>query len=114
VEVVGCPIVREADGLAMSSRNVYLSVEERRRALVLRRALQSAESAFRAGESDAARLRENGRAVIAREQGVRLDYFEVVDPETLKPVDRIARPALVAVAAYVGSTRLIDNVVLTP
>jgi len=114
VEIVGCPIVREPDGLAMSSRNVYLSPEERRRALVLRRSLQSAESAFRAGERDAARLRENGRAVIAREPGVRLDYFEIVDPETLEAVDRIARPALLAVAANVGSTRLIDNVVLTP
>ena len=114
VEVVGCPIVREVDGLAMSSRNVYLSPEERRRALVLQRSLQSVENEFRGGETDAARLRENGRAVIAGEPGVRLDYFEIVDPETLEPVDRIARPALVAVAAYVGSTRLIDNVVLTP
>jgi pantoate--beta-alanine ligase len=114
VEVVGCPIVREADGLAMSSRNVYLSEEERRRALVLQRSLRSAEDAFHAGERDAARLGENGRAVIAREQGARLDYFEIVDPETLEPVDRIARPVLVAVAAYFGSTRLIDNVVLKP
>jgi pantoate--beta-alanine ligase len=114
VEVIGCPIVRETDGLAMSSRNVYLSSDERRRALVLRRSLENAERAFHGGERDAARLRENGRGVIAGEQGVRLDYFEIVDPETLEPVDCIARPALVAVAAYVGSTRLIDNVVLTP
>jgi pantoate--beta-alanine ligase len=114
VEVVGCPIVREFDGLAMSSRNVYLSPEERRRALVLQRCLQSVENAFRGGETDAARLRENGRGVIAGEPGVRLDYFDIVDPETLEPVDCIARPTLVAVAAYVGSTRLIDNVVLTP
>jgi pantoate--beta-alanine ligase len=114
VEVVGCPIVREPDGLAISSRNVYLSPDERRRALVLQRSLQSAENVFRAGERDAARLRENGREVIAGERGVRLDYFEIVDPETLEPVDRIARPTLVAAAAYVGSTRLIDNVVLKP
>lgn len=114
VEVVGCPIVREPDGLAMSSRNVYLSPEERVRALVLQRSLNSAEKQFRAGETNAAELSKTARDVIAQEPQVRLDYFEVVDPETLEPVARISRSTLVAVAAYVGPTRLIDNVVLTP
>ena len=114
VEIVGCPIVREVDGLAMSSRNIYLSAEERVRALLLHRALQTTEEKFRAGESSAALLGESARAIIAREPGVRLDYFEIVDPDLLEPVERIAQPALVAVAAYVGSTRLIDNIVLRP
>lgn len=114
VEVVGCPIVREPDGLAMSSRNVYLSPEERGRALVLHRSLQRAEKDFRSGEVNSAQLGKAARNVIAAEPNVRLDYFEIVDPETLEPVDRITQSALVAVAAYVGPTRLIDNIVLTP
>lgn len=114
VEVVGCPIVREPDGLAMSSRNVYLSVEERAHALVLRRSLQRAEEAFRAGETVAACLSADARAIIALQPAIRLDYFEIVDPDSLEPVERITQPTLVAVAAYVGSTRLIDNVVLKP
>ena len=114
VEVVGCPIVREPDGLAMSSRNVYLSTEQRAHALVLRRSLESAEREFHAGERSVAQLSKTARKVIADEPQVRLDYFEIVDPETLEPVDHIAQPALVAVAAYIGPTRLIDNVVLKP
>lgn len=114
VEIVSCPIVREPDGLAMSSRNVYLSPEERRRALVLHRSLQEVERAFHRGEQDATALAQSGRIVLAQEPDVRLDYFEVVDPETLDPVEAIAGKTLVAVAAYVGSTRLIDNVVLEP
>jgi pantoate--beta-alanine ligase len=114
VEIVVCPIVREADGLAMSSRNRYLDAEERVRALVLRHALQDVEKEFRAGQRLAARLSEVGRAAIAREPQVRLDYLEVVDPETLEVVDHISRVALVAVAAFVGATRLIDNVLLEP
>jgi len=114
VEIVGCPIVREPDGLAMSSRNAYLSTEDRRRALVLHRCLQQVENEFHAGQSLVAQLSEAGRAVIAQEPGVRLDYFEIVDPDTLDPVMRVERDTLVAVAAYVGATRLIDNVVLTP
>ncbi len=114
VEIVGCPIVREADGLAMSSRNVYLNPEERVRALVLHRSLERAEKEFRGGARGAAQLSKTARDVIDSEPQVRLDYVEIVDPETLEPVDPIAQPALVAVAAYVGPTRLIDNVVLTP
>ncbi|MFZ3339302.1 MAG: pantoate--beta-alanine ligase [Terriglobales bacterium] len=114
VEIVGCPIVREADGLAMSSRNVYLRAEERLRALVLHRSLERAEREFRAGETSASLLSNEARKVIAGEPQVRLDYLEIVDPETLEPVERITQSALVAVAAHVGSTRLIDNLVLTP
>ncbi len=114
VEIVGCPIVREPDGLAMSSRNVYLSAEDRAHALVLHRSLQLTEKEFLAGQRGAARLTEIARAFIAREPGVRLDYFEIVNPDTIEPMEHIAQPALVAVAAYVGPTRLIDNVILTP
>jgi pantoate--beta-alanine ligase len=114
VEIVGCPIVREPDGLAMSSRNAYLSAEERRRALVLHRSLQQVEKAFREGERNARDLAQSGHAVLAEEPEVRLDYFEIVDPETLDPIDAASGRSLVAVAAYVGSTRLIDNVVLEP
>lgn len=114
IDIVVCPIIREPDGLAMSSRNVYLNPEDRRRALVLSRSLQRVEKEFRGGERSATQLREAGRAVIAQEPEVRLDYLEIVDPDTLDPIDSIAGKALVAVAAYVSATRLIDNVVLTP
>ena len=114
IEIVACPIVREADGLAMSSRNAYLNQEERARALVLQRALREARNHFHAGERSAARLISAGKDVFAREPQIRLDYFEIVDPDTLDPVEQISQEALVAVAAYVGTTRLIDNVVLKP
>lgn len=112
VEVVACPIVREPDGLAMSSRNAYLSREERERALVLQRSLQRVQQLFQDGVRDSAKLISAGKQVFESEPAVRLDYFEIVDPETLQPVEEIATNALVAVAAYVGSTRLIDNVIL--
>ncbi len=112
VAIVACPIVREPDGLAMSSRNAYLNREERGHALVLQRSLQRVLQEFQAGERIAARLISAAKDVFAREPQVVLDYFEVVDPDTLEPVERISRPTLVAVAAYVGSTRLIDNIVL--
>jgi pantoate--beta-alanine ligase len=116
VEIVVCPIVREADGLAMSSRNAYLDPEQRRQALVLHRSLMRVRELANAGERDAAKLLAAGRAEFAGEavvqSAVRLDYFEIVDPETLDAVEDISRGALVAVAAYVGSTRLIDNLVI--
>ncbi len=114
VEIVGCPIVREPDGLAMSSRNAYLSREERVRALVLHSSLQRVLQEFQAGERIAGRLISAAKEMFAREPRVVLDYFEIVDPDTLDPVERISRTTLVAVAAYVGSTRLIDNIVLDP
>jgi pantoate--beta-alanine ligase len=113
VEIVVCPIVREADGLAMSSRNAYLSPEQRRSALVLSRSLAQVKKLFEQGERSTAKLAAAGRQVFAGEPSVRLDYLEVVDPNTLEPVEDIIRPALVAVAAFVGGTRLIDNIVLT-
>jgi pantoate--beta-alanine ligase len=112
VELVVCPIVREADGLAMSSRNAYLNGEQRHQALVLQRSLIRVQAAANAGERDAAKLIEIGKQVIAEEPAARLDYFAIVDPHTLDPVAEISRCALVAVAAWVGTTRLIDNVLL--
>jgi len=114
VEIVICPIVREPDGLAMSSRNAYLNPDERHRALALHRSLKRVEDEFRGRERRAATLIAAATKVFAQEPQVRLDYFEIVDPDTLDPVDQIERPALVAVAAYVGSTRLIDNRILNP
>jgi pantoate--beta-alanine ligase len=114
IEIVACPIVRESDGLAMSSRNAYLNREERGRALVLQRSLQQVEQEFQKGERIAARLIATAKKVFAREPQVVLDYFEIVDPDTLDPVERISQKTLVAVAAYAGSTRLIDNTVLNP
>jgi len=114
VEIRVCPIVREPDGLAMSSRNAYLNPEERQRALTLRRALVKVEQKFQKGERQAAALVRAAAEVFAQESQVRLDYFEIVDPDTLDPVANIAKPTLVAVAAYVGTTRLIDNSILVP
>ncbi len=114
VEIVACPTVREPDGLAMSSRNAYLNVEERTRALVLQRSLLCAQQQFQAGERIAAKLISAAKEVLAREPQVALDYFEIVDPDTLDPVECISQKTLVAVAAYVGSTRLIDNIVVEP
>lgn len=114
VEVVACPIVREVDGLAMSSRNAYLTDEERGRALVLQRSLQRALQEFQAGERSADRMISAAKEILAREPKVKLDYFEIVDPFTLERVERITQPTLVAVAAVVGTTRLIDNIVLNP
>ena len=112
VEIVICPIVREPDGLAMSSRNAYLDPKQRQQALVLHRALARVQQVAERGELGAAKLAAAGRQEIASEPAVRLDYFELVDPDTLDPVADASRGALVAVAAYVGSTRLIDNIVL--
>jgi pantoate--beta-alanine ligase len=112
VEIVVCPIVRETDGLAMSSRNAYLSPEERKRALVLHRSLMQVQQIVDAGERDAAKIAAAAREVFAREGSVRLDYFEIVDPATLEPIKDVIGGGLVAVAAYVGATRLIDNLVV--
>jgi len=112
VEVVVCPIVREPDGLAMSSRNAYLKEEQRRQALVLYRSLQRVKQLADSGERDASKLLAAGREVIGQEGSVRLDYFEIVDRDTLDAVADISPGALVAVAAYVGTTRLIDNIFL--
>ena len=109
VEIVVGPIVREADGLALSSRNAYLNAEQRKQALVLSRSLEQVKAAADAGERDAGKLAEIGRQTIATEAAAKLDYFAIVDPDTLDPVDKVSKGTLVAVAAWVGTTRLIDN-----
>ena len=111
-EIRGCPTVREPDGLAMSSRNAYLSPAERRQALALSRSLAEAREAVLAGERDAGRLAAQVRQRLEAAEGVNLQYVAVVDPDTLEELARVGDKALVAVAAKVGATRLIDNVVL--
>ena len=112
VELRFAPIVRDADGLALSSRNAYLAPAARREALLLHQALRAAQELVAAGERDAARVRARAAAVLARGVQVRPDYVEVVAPATLAAVERLEGRVLVAVAAWVGATRLIDNVVL--
>jgi pantoate--beta-alanine ligase len=112
VEIVICPTVREPDGLAMSSRNTYLNPEERRAATVLFRALQAAKARYEAGERDAERLREAMREVIRAEPLARIDYVSVAHPETLQELERVEGPALLSLAVYIGTTRLIDNLML--
>ncbi len=112
VEIVVCPTVREPDGLAMSSRNTYLSPEERRAATVLFRALQAAKARYEQGERDAERLRAIMREVIQAEPLARLDYVSVADPETLQELSRVEDRALLSLAVYIGKTRLIDNILL--
>jgi pantoate--beta-alanine ligase len=104
--------VREADGLALSSRNAYLTAEQRRQALVLHRALTQVETLAGAGETRAAKLRAAALSVIASEPAALLDYFGIIDPDTLEPLEDTTQGALAAVAATFGSTRLIDNLLL--
>lgn len=112
LELIVCPTLREADGLAMSSRNRYLSPEERKQALVLSRALQAIAAQHAAGECAAEALLASAKKILATEPTVRLDYLQLVDPETLLDVKQVAGPTLAAIAAFVGSTRLIDNLLL--
>jgi pantoate--beta-alanine ligase len=112
VEIVGCPIVRDEDGLALSSRNAYLSPEERRAALSLSRSLSGAASAVLGGERESARIVAAVRAEIEREPLARVEYAKVCDPETLAEVARIQGETLLALAVRVGKTRLIDNIIL--
>lgn len=111
-KIVVVPTVREADGLALSSRNVYLSPEDRQAALVLSRALVRAKELFGQGERDAGRIRAAIRELLDAEPRVEPDYVAVAQPETLEELSMIDQRALVALAARVGSTRLIDNVLL--
>ncbi|HXE91926.1 MAG TPA: pantoate--beta-alanine ligase [Terriglobales bacterium] len=114
VAIVTCPIVREPDGLAMSSRNAYLNATERASATVLYRALKRVESLWEKGERRSARLIDAAQRIFLEEPEVRLDYVEIVYNDTLEPVKDVTSGALVAVAAFVGSTRLIDNLLLPP
>ena len=108
-EIVSCPIVREPDGLAMSSRNLYLSPEERKAALSLSRSLSAAKELMRKGEKDSVKIREAIVAGISSEPLVKIDYAEIVDSADLSPVEKIEKPVLAAAAVYFGKTRLIDN-----
>ncbi|HWC19898.1 MAG TPA: pantoate--beta-alanine ligase [Terriglobales bacterium] len=112
VEIVVAPIVREPDGLALSSRNTYLSPTERKQATVLSRALREMAARYKAGETTSVKLIEYAQKVFASEAAVHLDYIEIVDSETLEPVSVAQTGTLAAVAALVGTTRLIDNLLL--
>ncbi|MBR9988383.1 MAG: pantoate--beta-alanine ligase [Gemmatimonadetes bacterium] len=112
IDVIVGRIVRDPDGIALSSRNAYLSADQRHSALALHRALSAAQAAFAAGADDPAVILGAARATLEAEPGVATQYVEVVDPESLATPDRVGRGHAVAVAAYVGSTRLIDNHIL--
>jgi pantoate--beta-alanine ligase len=112
IEIVGVPIVREPDGLAMSSRNAYLDATQRKAALSLSRGLAAAEAKFAAGERDAAVLVAAARAPLEAESLMRIDYVELRDADELSQVSRCDAPCVLAIAAFVGTTRLIDNRVL--
>ena len=114
VAIVGVPTVREADGLALSSRNRHLSPDERQRATLLIRALKEAERLIVAGERDAHAVVAAARATLSEGPAIRLEYLEIVDPEELQPVTSIVGPALVAGALWIGTTRLIDNLLVHP
>lgn len=114
IEIQVCPIVREPDGLAMSSRNVYLSREARRRAVVLWKSLCLAADRVAEGERDAAKLIEAMREMILTAVDARIDYIALIDPDTLEPVPRIAGPTVAALAVRIENTRLIDNQLLLP
>ena len=109
IEIVGCPIVREADGLAKSSRNTYLSAEERKAALVLSRAVKLGRALVRNGEKNADAIVNAMRALIEQEPLARIDYVSAVDGLTMLPVHEINGGELIAMAVYIGKTRLIDN-----
>lgn len=114
IEIVGGPIVREPDGLAMSSRNSYLLTEQRTKALSLYRALTAANAAVAAGEKNTAVIQAEAVRTISAHEGVKIDYVTLCDPETLDEVTGINEPVLMALAVKVGETRLIDNMLLTP
>lgn len=109
IQVVGCPIIREEDGLAKSSRNTYLSPEERQAALVLSRSLRLGEKMIDEGEKDARKVTDAIRREIEAEPMAKIDYVELVDWNTLEPVEKIQGEVLTAIAVYIGKTRLIDN-----
>jgi pantoate--beta-alanine ligase len=113
-EIVVCPIVREADGLALSSRNAYLNVEERKAATVLHRALMAARNELSASVRDAMQLQAVMRRIIEAEPFATVDYAEIVSTDTFEPVVRVARPCYAVLAVFVGKTRLIDNLLIEP
>ena len=112
IEIVGHPTVREADGLAMSSRNQYLSPDERKRAALLYKFLQEAKALFDKGERRAQRLTAMVQNGLARDPRISVEYVSIRDRDTLKPLDTLDRPAVMALAVHIGKTRLIDNIYL--
>lgn len=112
LEIVGYPTVREKDGLAMSSRNTYLSPDERERALLIYGAMTKVESLFKSGVRHAAVLKEEGKRILTSRDGVDVEYINITDADTLEDVEQIQDKALLAIACKVGKTRLIDNVIL--
>lgn len=112
IKVIGLPIVREPDGLAMSSRNSYLNVQERKAALCLYQSLQQAQYSFQQGLRDSVKLKHHIESMLLNEPLAKIDYVEIVDPDTLKPTNEIKTSALCALAVYIGKTRLIDNLIL--
>ena len=112
LEIIGCPIIREEDGLAKSSRNTYLNEEERKAALVLSQSIFLGEKMVKEGENDAAKIKAAMTARIESEPLARIDYVEIVDGLSMQPVDTVQSPALAAIAVYIGKTRLIDNFIV--
>jgi pantoate--beta-alanine ligase len=109
IEIIGCPIIRESDGLAKSSRNTYLSESERAAALVLSKAIKLGSEAVKSGEKNCAAVTNAMKELISREPLAKIDYVKIVDEKTMQPIEVIDRPALCAIAVYIGKTRLIDN-----
>lgn len=112
IEIVGCPIMRESDGLAKSSRNTYLNPEERKAALCLSRSLEIGRRMAESGETDAKAVTDAVRNEISKEPLARIDYVELVDLKTLEPLETVRKPLLCAIAVYIGKTRLIDNFIM--
>lgn len=113
LEIVGCPIIREEDGLAKSSRNTYLSPKERQAAVILHKGLEKGEELVRAGEKSAAVVKKAIRDVIESEPLARIDYVDIVDFDNIQEIDTLGDSVLAAVAVYIGKTRLIDNFIVT-
>jgi pantoate--beta-alanine ligase len=113
-QIILGPIIRESDGLAMSSRNVYLTPQERTAAAVLYRALAAAKEELRQGTRDALQLQDTLRRILASEPLARIDYAEIVDAQSFEPIVRVSRPCYVLLAVYLGKTRLIDNMLIEP
>jgi pantoate--beta-alanine ligase len=112
VKIKVIPTVRERDGLAMSSRNAYLSVGERNDAVVLSASIKLAEELVRGGEKDVKKIVNKMKRLILSRKSAKIEYLEIIDTETLRPVDKIGAKAMVAMAVYIGKTRLIDNAVV--
>ena len=109
IEIIGCPIIREEDGLAKSSRNTYLSEDERAQAVILNQSLEEAMKAIEAGEKDALKVKQIITDKLNTCPLAKIDYVEVVSFDTIQPIDKIEGAVLIAIAVYIGTTRLIDN-----